>query len=930
MATRVAAKSPSDEANVVLEVRRDLHLDPVSRFAATWKPRQPLVRCEPQPFDRRRCLARLKKVWQSRYGHVSWQRAQLADGMTTEEALFWLQAMLMLHREEEPARYYERVAAAEPLKMPRRSEVAKFLRTTRIELPAEIMLPLGILMPLEELVDALISCDRSGRYIAYTAYQNAVQLIFGFRQFVAPYLTDDDAAMIRERVDDKIDPAGWPQVLDEVANAAYHLAAFAGHPRLINLVESWPDGVHRNTTYYQMQQLIVTRLPSADLVNHHMRRLKLGLVNEAYIADWLATTEFAGLDYLAEDLAQQWDKPTATKLAEFFASSVIAPEAAEPMLQLMLGSKAANVASKWLNRYVGCAIAGLIPVAGEGRGRLPEAALEFLREQKRLGRGELIKQQLARQPADVAERIRRLVLERVEDSVVSHDTSSLPSALADAIADPSLAKSRAKLPTWLVVSSLPPIVVAGRKLNDDQVEIVLKALQASKLDAPHPLIAELRQHAQAESLDDFAWRLFERWLETGGESKEKWCMGTIGLLGGDHCALKITPLLRAWPGESLHARAVFGLECLRAIGSDTALMQLNGIAQKLKFKGLKDRARIFMHQIAAERGLSAAQLADRIVPDCGLDERGQREFDFGPRKFYVVFASGLKPMIKDETGKVRSDLPKPGAKDDAEKANAAVAQWKLMKKQLRETVKVQVPRLEQAMVTGRRWKPAEFQALLVKHPLMTHLAQTLLWGGYDAQGRLAGTFRLTSEQDFADLKDNVCTIDHFAAVGVVHPAHLSDEEKAAWGEIFADYELIPPFEQLTRRVYTLEPGEEEQLALTRFNHVTLEPRTMIGILERLDWTRGAVWDAGWVHEHLKAFVHANVTAVLQYKEGYSVGYLEGADYQTLDGCYFVPRIVPPEYLWQTKEKLRLGEVDPVVISEVLRDLHVLASKSVQQ
>src|SRR5690606_15021340 len=130
-----------------------------------------------------------------------------------------------------------------------------------------------------------------------------------------------------------------------------------------------------------------------------------------------------------------------------------------------------------------------------------------------------------------------------------------------------------------------------------------------------------------------------------------------------------------------------------------------------------------------------------------------------------AFGPGLKPMVKDETGKVRSDLPKPGAKDDAEKAGAAVAQWKLMKKQLRETVKVQVPRLEQAMVVGRRWKPAEYQSLLVRHPLMTHLAQTLLWGGYDAQGRLAGTFRLTEEQDFADRDDNACTIDHYAAVG---------------------------------------------------------------------------------------------------------------------------------------------------------------------
>ena len=52
----------------------------------------------------------------------------------------------------------------------------------------------------------------------------------------------------------------------------------------------------------------------------------------------------------------------------------------------------------------------------------------------------------------------------------------------------------------------------------------------------------------------------------------------------------LAPLIRAWPGEGQHARAVLGLECLRAIGSETALMQIHGIAQRVPFKGLKAKA----------------------------------------------------------------------------------------------------------------------------------------------------------------------------------------------------------------------------------------------------------------------------------------------------------------------------------------------------
>ncbi|XPE62009.1 hypothetical protein ACNKHT_13750 [Shigella flexneri] len=45
------------------------------------------------------------------------------------------------------------------------------------------------------------------------------------------------------------------------------------------------------------------------------------------------------------------------------------------------------------------------------------------------------------------------------------------------------------------------------------------------------------------------------------------------------------------PRESQHKRATVGLDILAAIGSDIALMQLNGIAQSLKFKALQERAK---------------------------------------------------------------------------------------------------------------------------------------------------------------------------------------------------------------------------------------------------------------------------------------------------------------------------------------------------
>ena len=435
----------------------------------------------------------------------------------------------------------------------------------------------------------------------------------------------------------------------------------------------------------------------------------------------------------------------------------------------------------------------------------------------------------------------------------------------------------------------------------------------------------IKTHADRRSLDAFAWALFERWLSDGAASKEKWAMGALGLLGSDSAALKLTPMVRAWPGESQHARAVFGLECLRAIGSDVALMQLSGIAQKLPFKGLKAKAAEMMEAIAQDRGLSRVELDDRIVPDCDLDERGSRLFDFGPRQFRFVLGNEMKPMIRDEAGKLKDDLPKPGVKDDPARAAAAVEDWKRLKKQIREVAKIQADRLEQAMVTGRRWSPEDFQSLLVRHPLMINLVRLVLWGGYDEKGQLVSTFRVTEERDYADVTESSYRLDGIATVGIVHPLHLTDEQRSAWGEILGDYEIIPPFPQLGRTVHRLEPGQEKDKDLVKGQTITVPAVTLVGILERQGWNRGIPEDGGVFSEHSKPFVGADVTAVIQYP-GIPVGYMLDWDDQTLQNCFFLPGNYTPKSYPRHQDALPLGAVDPVVISEVLGTLGAIASK----
>ncbi len=933
MAARSAAPPESDATAPAVEPRRSIDLAPEDWYWATWRHVEPLHRPAPAPFDRAAALTRLRQVHAYGWTGYDWSLAKIPLAPTSNEARFWLRAITLVR---DPKTVDE---AADELG--EQDDTAEFglddARTTlgyfteaAIILPPDVLSLLVSIFPLDTVVDLLVddAWDPADRQYKHPVAEQA--LAHGFRAFVTPYLSAEEKEQARERVRSVLDPTKWPDDHYATPPHPFFLAASVGlHEELSNLVQGWAaDRWGRQTMwhddYYNHPQEIVFGLGSAHAVDTEMRRLRLKLRTPEHVRAWLAHTEYAALDYVRDSILAISNKDEAVALLEVFAL-VTAPEAAPHMLQLMLSSKAPQLARAWLEARPAETIAGLIPVAA-GRGRLAEAAVEFLRRLQRRGFGLALIAALDREPLEVAAPA-RAALAGVDRDLVPFDAATTPDWLRTALATVK-APAPSKRTTWIAADDLPSVVVDGRRLADVQVTALLDALAQSTLEAPHPLVSALKAHADRASLDLFARRLFEAWLIEGAPPRENWALKAVGLLGGDASALKLTPLVRAWPGESQHQRAVLGLECLRAIGSDAALMAISGIAQKVKFKGIQAKAQAAMEDIARAQGLTRAQLEDRVVPDCDLDERGSRTFDVGGRRFTFALGPGMTPLLRDEKGTLRPTLPKPTAKDDPALAARAAEDWKLLKKGVAEVAKVQAVRLEQAMVTGRRWTPTEFETLLARHPLMTHLARLLIWGRYDDNGALTGTFRLAEDGGYADSKDEPFALDDKGTIGIVHPLRLSADERSAWGEALSDYELVPPFPQLGRPLYHLEPDEEAARELTRYKDLKIAPQALVFTLERLGWVRGTPMDAGVFDEHSKPFESAGVTAVLTYRDGVPVGYIDDWDDQTLDACVFVRGITGPSGYrgYQDLDTVPLSEVDPVVISEVLGDLTIVAAK----
>jgi hypothetical protein len=914
-------------------VARSLNLSPDDWLWATWRPRTPRERPEPRRWDRQRALDRVAGITRSQR-HLgiywyTWEKLKLPVSLSREEAHFWFTAIVRScgrkpRKGEELAQELEALTFDGELSV---AEAGAALESLAVQtLPDSILPPLVNLFGVEELVSLLSWETLFGlRRRLYSMEVNVP-----FHTLLLPYLTEGEMEFLRETARPHIHPGAWPLGAGNRPLAqpppAFCLAAQVGmHEELRALVERWPDDAFPGETWVPEvdgPQHVIFGLGDARQVETHMRRFRLKLRTCHHVAAWLAHTEYSALDLVRDSVQAAGNKEWAEELIAPLAR-VVAPEAAPVMLDLRLASKAPSTARRWLDEHPVETIAGLLPAIAR-RDKLADGAAEYLRGLKRQGRGALISELMSELPAGAADRAREEVLQHEERVHTPLDDRTTPEGLRVALADAAGGKP-GPLPPWVEVTGLPPVLIGDLRLNDEQVGALLTALRRSDLEKPHPLIPALKAHADARSLDAFAWALCEAWLYDGAPSKQKWALMAVGLLGGDASAFKLAPLVRAWPGESQHQRAVLGLECLRAIGTDTALMQINGIAQKVPFRALKLRAQECIEAIAEARGMTRAELEDRIVPDCGLDERGTRVFDFGARHFTFALGPDLKPMVRDEAGAVRKDLPKPGSKDDADKSAQALEEWKLLKKQVREVAKVQAVRLEQAMVTGRRWTTGEFEALLVRHPLMTHLVRLLVWGGYDKGGGLVASFRVTEDATYAGPEDDDVLLDGLASVGIAHPLQLTEDDLATWGQVLADYELIPPFPQLGRPVYTLEAGEAEALELTRFRGRRVPAAAFVGTLERLQWQRGAPEDAGIVHEHAKPFLGAGVTAVIEY-EGVPVGYMEGWEPQSVEKAFFVEGLYHPALYQRRGPALRLGEVDPVVMSETLADLEAVAAR----
>ncbi len=493
-----------------------------------------------------------------------------------------------------------------------------------------------------------------------------------------------------------------------------------------------------------------------------------------------------------------------------------------------------------------------------------------------------------------------------------------------------LTKSTAKL-TWLKGFTYPQVKKKDGSDADEQTLNALLMCYAPMTSASRNTTADfIAEQLDTSDLEKFAGQVFSQWCALGAQAKQKWVLYFSAVHGGREMTAVILRSIKEWAENMRGAIAAEAVRALALGGSSKALMALDSMSRKFKNKQVRNAAAESLANAAEQLGITTEELADRIVPDLGFDDNLCRVFDYGSRQFNVYLRPSLELEIMNGEKTIKT-LPKPGAKDDAEKASAAYEEFKEMKKLIKNAVTAQRARLEYVMLCDRRWTSESWRTLFVKNALMHCFAIGLIWGVYE-DSKLTVTFRYMEDGSFTTSDGDEFELPENASIGLVHPLDITEELKNEWIEQLSDFEITQPFPQLSRKCYRPTDDELKQKRITRFDGCEFNSLSLINKMIKLGWDKGVAEDAGW----FSYFVRKDLTsrkrredgtveiagnaAMLTFSGASIVNYdFEGEEVEIYKLGFCKPDVIPYHYE-KDESYIDISTVPPRYFSEIIMQL----------
>ena len=476
---------------------------------------------------------------------------------------------------------------------------------------------------------------------------------------------------------------------------------------------------------------------------------------------------------------------------------------------------------------------------------------------------------------------------------------------------------------WLDFETIAPVRFKDSEeaADTDLLKYLLLSYATNNIIGMSLEAKKVSYYLSQQDLADVVFEILNRWIDNGAEAKKKWVMSLATIHGDDRVVMLLKKKIEEWPAASRGAIAAEAVNALALNGSSLSLMIIDNISRKFKFRQVKEAASKAFAFAAKELEVDPEELSDKIVPNLDFNQRGERIFDYGSRKFKVVLSPILELEVFGESDKKLKALPAIGKNDDEEKASQALDEYKSLKKQLKSVVSIQTIRLETALSTDRKWTKESWIKLFVENPIMHKFAIGLIWGTYQ-EGVLKYTFRYMEDGSFNTKEEDEFELADDILIGLVHPIELDEDDLIKWKTQLEDYEVKQPFEQISRKVYKVTEEEIEEKYVVRFGGIIINGLSLLGKLTKFGWYKGSVQDGGCYYNFYKEDSKIGIGAELQFS-GVGVGY-ENEDVTVYEVIFYIAGTVKRgSYIYDNvgeNNLLKPIDVAPRFFSEILYDV----------
>ncbi len=187
-----------------------------------------------------------------------------------------------------------------------------------------------------------------------------------------------------------------------------------------------------------------------------------------------------------------------------------------------------------------------------------------------------------------------------------------------------------------------------------------------------------------------------------------------------------------------------------------------------------------------------------------------------------------------------------------------------------------------------------------------------MWGEWKGD-KLVRTFRVGEGRELVNASDEPVELSKDGTIGIAHRFDLADKDVKAWGEHFASYQILQPFDQLGRALFEITAAEKNSSSLARLGKIKVKTGKVLG-LEIRGWRKGPPQDAGWVYEMRKR-LPGGFDLCMPLGGGLCMGWAEGTPSEQEIDAIGIER--------EGGKKATFGDLSRVAFSELVRELEML-------